>query len=130
MMQALEHASRRALQEHHLPVAQAAAVSISAKVHKPSANEGRGKGFWDDFCLAHLLEGVCWRLIAYPVSCRFIPVQIVAYSSESARVGSGSASIPGDYTGERKSQVYATSGWSERKVLARTMYSPRVEDRA
>jgi hypothetical protein len=25
-------------------------------------------GYWDDFCLAHLLHGVCYRLIAHPVS--------------------------------------------------------------
>ena len=26
-----------------------------------------GKGYWDDYCLARFLEGVCLRYIAYPV---------------------------------------------------------------
>ena len=27
-----------------------------------------GQGYWDDLCLADLLEGVCMRFIAHPVS--------------------------------------------------------------
>jgi hypothetical protein len=25
-------------------------------------------GYWDDYCLAHFLRGICLRFIAYPVS--------------------------------------------------------------
>ena len=67
MMQGLEHAPPSALQSRFLPVAQAATSKIRVNEHKISHYEGDGKGFWDDYCLAHLLEGVCWRLIAYPV---------------------------------------------------------------
>lgn len=35
-----------------------------------------GKGYWDDYCLAMFLRGVCMRYVAYPVriytSCAFI----------------------------------------------------------
>lgn len=68
MMQALEHASQSALQLRHLPTAQDASSIIRANVHNASRYEGNGKGFWDDYCLAHFLEGICWRFIAYPVS--------------------------------------------------------------
>jgi hypothetical protein len=29
--------------------------------------EGNGVGYWDDYCLAKFLEGVCLRYVAYPV---------------------------------------------------------------
>lgn len=25
-------------------------------------------GYWDDYCMAHFLRGICLRFIAYPVS--------------------------------------------------------------
>ena len=30
---------------------------------------GGREGYWDDFCLAMFLKGVCMRYVAYPVSC-------------------------------------------------------------
>ena len=35
----------------------------------PEKYEGGADEYWDDLCLARLLEGVCLRFIAYPVSC-------------------------------------------------------------
>lgn len=35
--------------------------------NSPASYEG-GQGYWDDFCLAAFLEGVCNRYIAFEVS--------------------------------------------------------------
>jgi len=32
-------------------------------------------GYWDDYCLAHFLRGVCLRFIAYPVS--FLLIRLI-----------------------------------------------------
>lgn len=34
---------------------------------KETEYEGDGVGYWDDYCLAKFLEGVCLRYVAYPV---------------------------------------------------------------
>lgn len=37
------------------------------KKSKEMEYEGDGVGYWDDYCLAKFLEGVCLRYVAYPV---------------------------------------------------------------
>ena len=43
---------------------------------------GGGKGgYWDDYCLAMFLRGVCLRYLAYPVSFFFAPFVLLPFSS-------------------------------------------------
>lgn len=37
--------------------------------HKSDSKKYEGGSYWDDYCLAHFLQGVCLRYAAYPVSC-------------------------------------------------------------
>ncbi|KAI5118785.1 hypothetical protein M0805_005015 [Coniferiporia weirii] len=59
MFQAIDHAPRPVLLERMLPEVERARCAISV------LGDG-SKGYWDDLCLAYLLEGVCWRFVAYP----------------------------------------------------------------
>jgi len=38
-----------------------------AKIRKHIEKKRYGKGYWDDYCLAMFLRGVCLRYVAYPV---------------------------------------------------------------
>jgi hypothetical protein len=49
-----------------LPIVEDALQKLKGFESKPSEYEN-GKGYWDDYCLVKLLEGVLFRYIAYPV---------------------------------------------------------------
>ena len=72
VLHAVSRAPRAAIAEHMLPRAEAALAELGRYEKKPEEYPGQGKGsssgvFWDDWCLARHLEGVCLRYIAYPV---------------------------------------------------------------
>ncbi|EJD05281.1 uncharacterized protein FOMMEDRAFT_18880 [Fomitiporia mediterranea MF3/22] len=66
MFLAIDHAPRDVLLERMIPDVDKAIEGISKFERKESLYLGNGLGYWDDFCLAHLLRGVCWRFYAYP----------------------------------------------------------------
>ncbi|KAH8108397.1 hypothetical protein DFH11DRAFT_1634250 [Phellopilus nigrolimitatus] len=66
MFLAIDHAPRSVLLNRMLPEVESATSNVILYVDNVDQYEGSGQGFWDDFCLAHLLEGVCWRFVAYP----------------------------------------------------------------
>lgn len=60
-----------------LPLIEEVLGELKKHEGKPSGyNSGKG-GYWDDFCLAKFLEGICLRYIAYPVSPRLIVIHFV-----------------------------------------------------
>ncbi|THG96566.1 hypothetical protein EW145_g7757 [Phellinidium pouzarii] len=48
-----------------LPEVHGLQTRLAAHAADPAGYEG-GQGYWDDFCLANFLEGVCYRYIAHP----------------------------------------------------------------
>jgi len=64
----IAHAPRKTVTERRMLVEVRRALDNLGKAKSnPKLYEG-GSGYWDDFCLAKFLEGVCLRYIAYPVS--------------------------------------------------------------
>lgn len=62
----ISRAPRAVIVERMLPQADALLAELAEYKERPSAYDGK---FWDDWCLAMFLRGVCLRYIAYPVSC-------------------------------------------------------------
>ena len=86
VLHAISRAPRPVVAEHMLPQVEAALAELRRYEGTPEAYPGPGKGsssssgsgsgtFWDDWCLARHLEGVCLRYIAYPV--RTVPIFIL-----------------------------------------------------
>ena len=72
VLHAISRAPRPVVVEHMLPQVEAALAELGRYEGTPEAYRGPGKGsssgaFWDDWCLARHLQGVCLRYIAYPV---------------------------------------------------------------
>ena len=72
---AISHAPRPVIADRMLPEVYKALEKLekySGANKKGGGNEkeyeGDGTGYWDDYCLAKFLEGVCLRYVAYPVS--------------------------------------------------------------
>ena len=61
----IAHAPRSVILNSFLPQVDSVLAALRAHRDKPSGYEG-GHGYWDDLCLAHFLEGICLRYIAYP----------------------------------------------------------------
>ncbi|KZV62664.1 hypothetical protein PENSPDRAFT_591100 [Peniophora sp. CONT] len=59
---AIAHAPRDVIHERMLPVVEATLAELKPFESEPA----KRPGYWDDWCLAHYLEGVCMRFIAYP----------------------------------------------------------------
>ncbi|KAF7799194.1 hypothetical protein EIP86_010425 [Pleurotus ostreatoroseus] len=74
------HAPRDVLKEKMLPQVEQVLAKLKAHKDQPAQYEG-GQGYWDDRCLAHFLEGICLRYIAYPD-----PDAVVDLSKEPAAV--------------------------------------------
>jgi hypothetical protein len=66
---AIAHAPREVILSKMLPEVDAVLAKLNASAPNPAQYEG-GHGYWDDFCLARFLEGVCLRYVAYPVRSR------------------------------------------------------------
>ncbi|KAG7096514.1 hypothetical protein E1B28_003943 [Marasmius oreades] len=61
----IAHAPPRVVSEKMLPEVRQLLKKLEACGGDPKKYEG-GVGYWDDYCLAKFLEGVCLRYIAYP----------------------------------------------------------------
>ncbi|KAL0575364.1 hypothetical protein V5O48_006615 [Marasmius crinis-equi] len=61
----IAHAPRKFVSEKMLPEVRAVLKRLEACGGDTKKYEG-GQGYWDDYCLAKFLEGVCLRYIAYP----------------------------------------------------------------
>ena len=65
----ITHAPRRVILEWMLPQTDALLAELGGFKETPSAYNGK---FWDDWCLAMFLRGVCLRYVAYPVRCGWL----------------------------------------------------------
>ena len=69
MFQSLSFAPRDVLLSQMFPRIESEVMRLREIAENIEKSGGSSeKGFWDDFCLARFLEGVCWRFVAYPVS--------------------------------------------------------------
>ena len=66
IFQAITRTPRSVIAERILPLVEAALAKLQPYEAAPQTY-GRAAEFWDDWCLAHLIEGACLRYIAYPV---------------------------------------------------------------
>ncbi|KAJ4474283.1 hypothetical protein J3R30DRAFT_3778229 [Lentinula aciculospora] len=62
---AIAHAPRNVVETKMIPEVNRTLVALD-KCKDNTRKYFNGKGFWDDYCLAKLLEGVCKRYVAYP----------------------------------------------------------------
>ncbi|KZT05152.1 uncharacterized protein LAESUDRAFT_781726 [Laetiporus sulphureus 93-53] len=62
---AIARSPREVVVEKLLPPVQDLLLQLKIHSEKPSEYAG-GHGYWDDYCLAHFLQGICLRYIAYP----------------------------------------------------------------
>lgn len=63
----IARAPRSVVRDKMLREVREAQQNLENHLQNPEGYEG-GHGFWDDYCLANFLEGVCERYLAYPVS--------------------------------------------------------------
>ncbi|KAF9446913.1 hypothetical protein P691DRAFT_803254 [Macrolepiota fuliginosa MF-IS2] len=61
----IAHAPREVIINKMLPETEKVLTELDAHKSKPKKYEG-GHGYWDDYCLAQFLKGVCLRYVAYP----------------------------------------------------------------
>jgi hypothetical protein len=66
IFQAITRTPRSLIAERMLPLVDAALAKLKPYEEAPKTY-GKAAEFWDDWCLARLLEGACLRYIAYPV---------------------------------------------------------------
>ncbi|KAF8989351.1 hypothetical protein BDQ17DRAFT_1402144 [Cyathus striatus] len=62
----ITHAPAEVITKKMLPELEALLAKLDEHKDKPSKYENGKTGFWDDFCLAKFLQGVCLRYVAYP----------------------------------------------------------------
>jgi hypothetical protein len=62
----IAHAPRNVIINRMLPEIEKVLTKVDAHKSNPKNYEG-GQGYWDDYCLAQFLKGVCLRYVAYPV---------------------------------------------------------------
>ncbi|KAI5118784.1 hypothetical protein M0805_005014 [Coniferiporia weirii] len=62
---AIARAPRTVIATRMLPEVRALQTRLQTYASAPVGFEG-GHGYWDDFCLASFLEGVCYRYLAHP----------------------------------------------------------------
>ena len=84
----ISHAPRSVIAEKMLPEIDV----LLSELHKSNYKDekaketqyGNGKGgYWDDYCLAMFLKGVCLRYVAYPVS-----KLLIVFSEATSFIGS------------------------------------------
>ncbi|KDQ11354.1 hypothetical protein BOTBODRAFT_35437 [Botryobasidium botryosum FD-172 SS1] len=65
VFQGIMHAPLGTILTKMLPMVEDALKELGKHSSNPS-KYGGGRGYWDDFCLANFLEGVCLRYVAHP----------------------------------------------------------------
>ncbi|KAI9507300.1 hypothetical protein F5148DRAFT_1206084 [Russula earlei] len=84
ILHGVARAPRSAIAGQMLPLVEAALVELKRCEDTPETY-GRGSEFWDDWCLARHLEGVCLRYIAYPSPDALVdPDEVVSISQADA----------------------------------------------
>ncbi|KAJ7506158.1 hypothetical protein B0H11DRAFT_2186288 [Mycena galericulata] len=84
---AIAHAPRVVVETRMLPSVRAALAALAA--HKEGE---RAQGYWDDYCLARFLEGVCLRYVAFPDPDAVLdPAEVVGMSRDEAAQGARAA---------------------------------------
>jgi hypothetical protein len=66
IFQAIAHAPKTIIISKMLPEIEIVLRELQAHKTDPSKYQD-GHGYWDDFCLARLLEGICARYVAFAV---------------------------------------------------------------
>ncbi|KAJ7106703.1 hypothetical protein C8R44DRAFT_805709 [Mycena epipterygia] len=85
---AITHAPRRVVEAHMLPSVRALLAELAA----PGAEKARPMGYWDDYCLARFLEGVCLRYVAFPDPDAVLdPEEVVGIPRDEAAAGARAA---------------------------------------
>ena len=68
IFQAIARTPRPVIAERMLPLVDAALATLQPYEDAPQTyQDGKAAEFWDDLCLARLIEGTCLRYVAYPV---------------------------------------------------------------
>ena len=73
-LQCIEHAPQDILFKKMIPEAERGVLAVkdrfpvgaSSTAGAGKVGENEKKYYWDDYCLAHFLLGVCWRFAAHP----------------------------------------------------------------
>ncbi|KAH7920441.1 hypothetical protein BV22DRAFT_804226 [Leucogyrophana mollusca] len=65
VFQAISHAPKKVITSQMLPEVEVVLERLKQHEKTPAKYEG-GHGYWDDYCLARFLEGVCCRFVAFP----------------------------------------------------------------
>jgi len=87
----IAHAPRNVIIDRMLPEIEKVSTKLDSYKSNPKAYEG-GHGYWDDYCLAQFLKGVCLRYVAYPDPDAIIdPDEVVALQATQAETGSEEA---------------------------------------
>ncbi|KXN89075.1 Tetratricopeptide repeat protein 39B [Leucoagaricus sp. SymC.cos] len=80
----IAHAPRDVIINKMLPEVENVITKLETSKSKPKKYSG-GHGYWDDYCLAQFLKGVCLRYVAYPdPDAIFDPEEVVAIPNEQA----------------------------------------------
>ncbi|KAI9435435.1 hypothetical protein H4582DRAFT_1817570 [Lactarius indigo] len=91
IFQAIAHAPRSVIAEQMLPLVEAALAKLKPYEGTPQTY-GKTAEYWDDWCLARHLEGVCLRYIAYPDPDALVdPDEVVAIPRAEAAKRSSAA---------------------------------------
>jgi len=62
----IAHAPQEVVISKMLPEVEKVLAKLESFKSKPKKYEG-GHGYWDDYCLAQFLQGICLRYVAHPV---------------------------------------------------------------
>ncbi|KAJ7743912.1 hypothetical protein DFH07DRAFT_869858 [Mycena maculata] len=85
---AIAHAPRAVVEGRMLPQVRAQLAALDA----PGAEKEKAMGYWDDYCLARFLEGVCLRYVAFPDPDAVLdPAEVVGTSRDEAAAGGRAA---------------------------------------
>jgi hypothetical protein len=63
----IAHAPRRVVEDQMLPSVRALLATLGNTDKEKDNEKAKKSGYWDDYCLARFLEGICLRYVAFPV---------------------------------------------------------------
>ncbi|KAJ7875576.1 hypothetical protein B0H14DRAFT_2715695 [Mycena olivaceomarginata] len=84
----IAHAPRRVVEDQMLPSVRA----LLATLADTDNEKAKKNGYWDDYCLARFLEGVCLRYVAFPDPDAVLdPAEVPRMSRDEAAAGAKAA---------------------------------------